>query len=156
MDSQRRTLLKASGSLGLMGLLASLGLFASEQAKAEWNKAAFEAKNLDSALAALGVTNRPADSRDIQFNAPEVAENGALVPMAVMSHIPQTRSIAILIEKNPTTLAAKFTFPEGTEPSINTRLKMDQTSRVHALVGTDGGFFVASRDITVIVGGCGA
>jgi len=100
MNHQRRDTLKASGSLGVLGLLAAAGLIKPELAQAAWNKGAFEAHKMDEALAAIGA-GKPADSTDIQITAPDIAENGAVVPVGVVSNIPNTESIAIMIEKNP-------------------------------------------------------
>ena len=89
------------------------------------------------------------------FSTPDIAENGAVVPVGITSNIPKTRSIAILVEKNPNMLAAVFDIPAGTEPSLSTRVKMGQTSNVYALVKADGKYYVASKEIKVTLGGCG-
>jgi sulfur-oxidizing protein SoxY len=121
----------------------------------DWNKAAFESKSVDEALKAMA-TSVPQQSKDIAFVAtPDIAENGAVVPIGITSAIPKTESISILIEKNPNTLAASFEIPTGTEPAITTRVKMGQTSNVYALVKADGKYFVASKEIKVTLGGCG-
>ena len=77
------------------------------------------------------------------------------MPVAVASALPKTESIAILIEKNPNTLAASFSIPAGTEPSVGTRVKMGQTSNVYALVKADGKYYVTGKEIKVTLGGCG-
>ena len=98
----------------------------------------------------------PAQSKDIVFfQTPDIAENGAVVPIGIASAIPKTESIAILIEKNPNMLAATFDIPAGTEPTITTRVKMGQSSNVYALVKADGKYYVASKEIKVTLGGCG-
>jgi len=86
---------------------------------------------------------------------PEIAENGAVVPVGVTSRIPKTESIAILIEKNPNMLAAVFDIPTGTEPVISTRVKMAQTSNIYALVKAEGRYYVAAKEVKVTLGGCG-
>ena len=107
------------------------------------------------ALKALGAVE-PAQSTDIVFaQTPEIAENGAVVPIGVVSNIAKTQSIAILIEKNPNPLAAVFDIPPGTEPALSTRVKMAQTSKVYALVKADGKSYVATKEIKVTLGGCG-
>ena len=140
----------------LLALLAAAGWLKPGDAAAEgWNKAAFEQHSLDDALKALG-SGGPVASKDITFVAtPDIAENGAVVPIGVSSAIPKTESIAILIEKNPNTLAALFDIPQGTEPALSTRVKMGQTSNVYALVKADGKYYVASKEIKVTLGGCG-
>jgi sulfur-oxidizing protein SoxY len=107
-------------------------------------------------MKALGGGGTPAQSKDIAFVAtPDIAENGAVVPIGIASAIPKTESIAILIEKNPSTLTANFDIPPGTDPTISTRVKMAQTSSVYALVKADGKYYVASKEIKVTLGGCG-
>src|SRR5664279_2884552 len=157
MNSERREILKAGGGMTLLALLAATGWLAASDAVAAdvWDKAAFETKNLSDTLKALGNVE-PVPSKDIVFfQTPEIAENGAVVPVGVTSNIPKTESIAILIEKNPNTLAAVFDIPPGTDPSILTRVKMGQSSNIVALVKADGKYYVASKDVKVTLGGCG-
>jgi sulfur-oxidizing protein SoxY len=156
MDVKRREVLKTGGGVTLLTLLAAAGwLPAGEAAAADWNKVAFETNTMDATLKALGA-GTPAQSKDITFfQTPDIAENGAVVPIGVTSAIPKTEAIAILIEKNPNMLTAMFELPPGTEPSLSTRVKMGQSSNVYALVKADGKFFVASKEIKVTLGGCG-
>ena len=154
MNQNRRQFVKVSGVLGLM---AAAGLITMEEAQAQqqaWNKAAFEAKNLEETVKALGGTTA-AQSGDIAITAPDIAENGAVVPVGVTSKIPNTQGIYVLVEKNPSALAAGFTIPAGTEANVSTRIKMGQTSNVHAVVKADGKFFVATKEVKVTLGGCG-
>jgi len=139
-----------------MTLLAAAGWLAPESAAAQaWNKNAFDAKTMDETMKAFG-GGAPAQSKDIAFvSTPDIAENGAVVPVGVSSSIPKTESIAILIEKNPNMLAASFDIPAGTDPSISTRVKMGQSSNVYALVKADGKYYVAAKEIKVTLGGCG-
>ena len=144
----------------MLGLLVAAGWLKPEEALAQaqaqtWNKAAFDTHSLADTMKALGGGD-PAQSKDIVFfQTPEIAENGAVVPIGVTSNIPKTESIAILIEKNPNLLAAVFDIPAGTEASISTRVKMAQSSNVYALVRADGKYYVAAKDIKVTLGGCG-
>jgi sulfur-oxidizing protein SoxY len=157
MDAERREALRAGGALTLLTLLAAAGWLRPGEAFAAdaWNKAAFETHSLDETMKALG-GGTPAASKDIVFFAtPDIAENGAVVPIGITSQVPKTESIAILIEKNPNMLAAVFDVPPGTEPSLSTRIKMQQTSNVYALVKADGRYHVASKEIKVTLGGCG-
>ncbi len=154
MDGQRREFVKAGSVLGLM---VAAGLLTAKEAQAQqaaWNKAAFEAKNLDDTVKALGGTSA-AQSGDISINAPDIAENGAVVPVGVTSKIPNTQAIYILVEKNPNALAAGFAIPAGTEANVATRIKMGQTSNVHAVVKADNKFYVATKEVKVTLGGCG-
>jgi sulfur-oxidizing protein SoxY len=156
MDKKRRDALKTGGGLTLLSLVAAAGWLSSDDARAaDWNKAAFEAKSLDETVKAVG-GSAAAPSISITFFAtPDIAENGAVVPIGVTSAIPKTESIAILIEKNPNMMTAMFEIPPGTDPSISTRVKMGQSSNVYALVKADGKFYVASKEIKVTLGGCG-
>ena len=157
MDTGRRQALKSGGGMTLLALVAAAGwLKPGDAAAAEgWNKAAFETHSLDETMKALG-GGAPAQSKDITFfSTPDIAENGAVVPIGITSGIPKTESIAILVEKNPNMLAAVFDIPPGTESSLSTRIKMGQTSNVYALVKADGKYYVASKEIKVTLGGCG-
>jgi sulfur-oxidizing protein SoxY len=156
METSRRDVLKAGGGMTLMGLLVAAGWLAPGEAAAQaWNKSAFEAKTLDEAVKAMG-GGAAAQSKDIAFvSTPDIAENGAVVPVGVTSSIPKTESIAILVEKNPNVLAASFDIPAGTDPSVSTRVKMGQSSNVYAVVKADGRYYVASKEIKVTLGGCG-
>ena len=156
MNTQRRKALRAGGGISLATLLVAAGwLKPGEALAADWNKAAFESKTMDEAYKSLA-GGAPAQSKDIQFVAtPDIAENGAVVPIGVSTTLPKTESIAILIEKNPNMLAAVFAIPAGTEPTVTTRVKMGQSSNVYALVKADGKYYVASKEVKVTLGGCG-
>jgi sulfur-oxidizing protein SoxY len=148
----RRDFLRTSG--GLIGLLAASG-FLGPQAQAEdWNQVAFETKKLEDLVKVLGGTGAQ-ESTDIAIVAPDIAENGAVVPIGVASKLGKTEAIAILVEKNPNVLAANFAIPEGTLPDVQTRVKMAQTSNVFALVKADGKFYYAAKEIKITLGGCG-
>ena len=150
MNRNRREAVKAAGLLALLAV-AALARLRDALAQAP---GAFEVKTLPEALKLLGAQN-PADSSAILIKAPEIAENGAVVPVSVESKIPGTQSIALLIAKNPQPLAASFDIPAGTEPSVSTRVKMGESSDVYALVKADGKFFVAKKEIKITLGGCG-
>ncbi len=155
MNRKRRQALKAGSGITVLGVLFAAGLLKPGDATAaEWNKEAFNTKNLADTLKALG-GGTTIDSKDIVLTAPDIAENGAVVPVVVTSNIPKTESIAILVEKNPNMLTASFELPAGTEPMISTRVKMGQTSNVHALIKADGKFYTAVKEIKVTLGGCG-
>lgn len=152
MDQGRRDALRISG---VLGLAIAAGLISPLEAMAEeWNKTAFDAKNYNDATKGLGATVIT-PSKDVVLNAPDIAENGAVVPLTVSTALPNVQQIAILIEKNPNTLSANFTIPAGTEPSISTRVKMRQTSNVYALIKVNGKWLMASKEIKVTLGGCG-
>jgi len=155
MNPTRRKFLRTGGSLGALALAVAGGLVRPEDAFAQqWNKAAFDAKSVADVLKAFGGSGST-DSKDIAFDAPDIAENGAVVPISIESKIPGTRSIAILIEKNPFTLSADFQIPAGTDPFVGTRVKMAETSKVYAVVNAGGKYFHAAKEIKVTIGGCG-
>ena len=155
MNLTRRSVLKAGGGASLFAVLATAGMLRPDASlAADWNQKAFDAKNLKDAFEALGAGVR-IDSADIVMTAPEIAENGAVVPIGVSSKLPGTESIAILIAKNPNPLAAGFDIPAGTEPGVMTRVKLAETSDVHVLVKAQGKYYVTKKEIKVTIGGCG-
>ena len=154
MDRGRRRMLKGTGGTAAMALAMSAGLVRSSGAWADWNKAAFETKSMSDTVKAMGGA-AATESKDITIVSPDIAENGAVVPFSLSSRIPKTESIALLVEKNPSALAANFMIPEGTEAGVTTRVKMGQTSNVIALVKADGKFYYAVKEVKVTLGGCG-
>jgi sulfur-oxidizing protein SoxY len=155
MDTRRRAVLKAGGGTGVLALAAAAGLIKPGEAFAQqWNKAAFDTKSFAATLKALGGSGST-ESAQIQIIAPDIAENGAVVPITIESAVPKTDTIAILIEKNPSTLSADFEIPAGTDPFITTRVKMAETSNIYAVVKADGKYFHAVKEIKVTLGGCG-
>ncbi len=154
MNNQRRNVLKTGSGAALLSVLAAAGIIKPGMALADWNKAAFDAKSMADTLKALGAGS-PVESKDVQVTGPDIAENGAVVPVGVASTLPNVSMVAILIEKNPNALAGTFVLPEGTEANVQTRVKMGQTSNVYALVKSDGKFFMATKEIKVTLGGCG-
>lgn len=155
MKHLRRNFLKLSGGAGAMAVAAAAGLLkAGAVWAAPWNKSAFESKAVADTLKNLGATNL-IESKDITITAPDIAENGAIVPIAVTSRIPNTQGISIIAEKNPFPLAASFEISSGGEGYVSTRVKMGQTSDVRAIVKADGKFYTAVKEVKVTVGGCG-
>jgi sulfur-oxidizing protein SoxY len=150
MHHQRRTMLKSAGAFGV---LAALGLITHAQAIAAEAMPGFDAKNFADAVKALG--GAAAESKDINLIAPEIAENGAVVPLSVSSAIPDTQAIYVFVEKNPNPLSAAFMIPAGTDPSVTTRVKMGETSRITAVVKAGGKLYTTSRETKVTLGGCG-
>ena len=153
MNKLRRLTIKAGGSFAATAAAISAGILPAS-AFADWNKAAFDAKNMNDVLKAMG-GSAPEKSSDITITAPDIAENGAVVPIAVASKLANTQSISILVEKNPSSLAAEFDILPGTEPNVGTRVKMGQSSNVHAVVKAGGKYYVATKEIKVTLGGCG-
>jgi sulfur-oxidizing protein SoxY len=155
MNPIRRSFLKLSGALGAMTAFAAAGVLKTRQAAAAtWNKSGFESKVLAEAMKSLGASSAT-ESRDIVITAPDIAENGAVVPVEVISRIPNTQSISIISEKNPFPLAATMEFANGAEPYAYVRIKMGQTSNVRAVVNAGGKFFTAAKEVKITIGGCG-
>jgi len=155
IDRSRREFLQAGSGVGVLALATAAGLIRPGEALAqEWNKAAFETKSVAATLKALGGSGST-ESTQIQITAPDIAENGAVVPITIESAVPKTEAIAILIEKNPSTLSADFDIPPGTDPFITTRVKMAETSNIYAVVKAGGKYFHAAKEIKVTLGGCG-
>lgn len=148
----RRKLLGDSAKV--MALLAGAGLLP-QAAQAAWTQAAFEAKTVADALKALG-GGAPVESKDVTITGPDIAENGAVVPVGVASALPGVKRLAVLVEKNPSALAAVFEVSDAVEPSFNTRVKMGQSSNVLAVaLMADGKVLFAQKEIKVTLGGCG-
>ena len=121
---------------------------------AVWNKDAFVAKTAQDALKGIGAVDA-APSKDLVIEAPQIAENGAVVPVEIASRIPGTTAIAVLIENNPFPLAAKFDFMEGALPFVKLNVKMGETSDIRAVAWAGGRQFAATKEIKVTIGGCG-
>jgi sulfur-oxidizing protein SoxY len=155
MNPSRRIGLRSAGSLGLYAALSAIGLFEGRPVSAQtFNATLFQAKNLSELIRMLGGASA-ADSKEILITAPDIAENGAAVSVAVRSQLPRTDQISLLVEKNPDPLAATFQLLEGVEPDLRLNVKMGQTSDVIAVVRADGRFYVARREVKVTIGGCG-
>jgi sulfur-oxidizing protein SoxY len=149
MTLRRRGLLQAAGALLAAVLLRPVAALA-----AVWNKDAFGAKSAGDAMKSLGIPAAEA-SGAIVIEAPQIAENGAVVPIEILSNVPGTTSIAVLIEKNPFPLAGRFDFMEGALPFVKINVKMGETSDVRAVATAGGKHYAATKEIKVTIGGCG-
>lgn len=153
MNSIRRHILKAAGSAGIIGTAIAAGLLKPGQALAAWNDAGFSATKAADVLAAIGASGAAA-SNDVQVKAPDIAENGAVVPVEVVTKLANVESIAILGEKNANPLIAIYNLTDF-DGSLSTRMKMGQTANVRAVVKAGGKFYTAAKEVKVTVGGCG-
>jgi sulfur-oxidizing protein SoxY len=156
MNQNRRTMLKASSGLTVLGLAVAAGLIKPNEvfAAADYPEKAFGAKSLDELMKALG-GSMPTESKDITVIAPDIAENGAVVPVGADSKIKNTSEVALLVANNPSMLSAQFMIPAGTEAKVNTRVKMGKSSDVYALVKADGKYYFAKKEVKVTLGDCG-
>lgn len=150
-QTRRRGFLRQTG---MLGLALSAVTMLPRMAFAAWNKAVFEAKSVPAVYKALGAEGAT-PSTDIQIQASDIAENGAVVPVSAISKIPNTTQISFLVEKNPTTFTAQFDLEPNVLPDVSTRLKLAQTTKVIVLVKAGGKFYTASKEIKVTLGGCG-
>ena len=145
----------------IAGGLATLGLVAAsfDRARAapdagKWPKEAFSQKTEAAAIKTLyGKT--PEASDKVSLDAPEIAENGAVVPISVTTTLPGVTAISIVVAGNPFPLAAHYIIPDGTAAAVVSRLKMAKTSNVIALVESGGKIYSATKEVKVTVGGCG-
>jgi sulfur-oxidizing protein SoxY len=146
MNSSRRTAVLAALAAVLLKPWAALA--------AVWNQEAFGAKTAPEALKSLGVSGAT-PSADVLIDAPEIAENGAVVPIEITSKVPGTATILVVIDKNPFPLVGKFDFMEGALPFVKVNVKMGETSDVRVIAQAGGKNHLATKNIKVTIGGCG-
>ena len=147
----RRSVLKA---VFTGGAIAGLGVMMPRIALAAWNATAFETDSQDAAMGAM-YDSAPAASADVNLKAPDIAENGAVVPITIQADLPNVESISLLVDENPNPLAAHYKVGKGLRPYVSTRIKMGKTSAVHAVVKADGQLMKTTKEIKVTIGGCG-
>ena len=152
---KRRTFLKGSVAAGAMGAAMGAGLLTPRLVLAAWPTAAFDAKSVDSALDALTGSHALQGSDKISIRAPDIAENGAVVPISVTSDIPNIESISIIAEKNASPLTCSFNLGKGALGFVSTRIKMGKTSSVIAVVKAGGKLYSTGKEVKVTIGGCG-
>lgn len=153
-SSRRRVLLSRAAVIA--AAVAGAGLLP-RRAQAAWNTAAFDARTIGTVAAALGIS-MPAASDAVLLDLPEIAENGAVVPVGVSitAAVSGVRRIVVMIEKNPATLAAVFELSDAIEPNVATRVKMAETCEVYgAVVLADGRVLYAAKEVKITIGGCG-
>lgn len=150
MQTRRETLKQ---SAVVAGLLATAGF--PQFAHAAFNKAAFDAKSVQDAAKAAGAASL-AESKDVTITGPDIAENGAVVPLGVSTSLPGVKQLLVLVEKNPAALVAMFHMSDSIEANFATRAKMGQSSDVYAVaIMADGKAFFAKKEVKVTLGGCG-
>ena len=149
---KRRDALKNSAAV--LGMLMAAGLLP-QAAQAAYNKTAFDAKTVADVLKALGAS-APTESKDVTLTAPDIAENGAVVPLGAATTLPNVKQMLVLVEKNPNTLVASFAVSDALEANFLTRAKLGQSSDVYAVAITnDGKALYAKKEVKVTLGGCG-
>ena len=152
---KRRIFLKGSLATGAIGVAVSAGLITPRMVLAAWPKAAFDAKSVDEAVSNLFGSSTLASSDKIKIKAPDIAENGAVVPISIEAGMEGVESISIIADKNATPLTSSFVLGKGTEAFVATRIKMGKTGNVIAVVKADGKLYSASKEVKVTIGGCG-
>ncbi|MGV6827471.1 MAG: thiosulfate oxidation carrier protein SoxY [bacterium] len=152
---KRRVFLKGSLAAGTMGVAVGAGLLAPQAVLAAWNEAAFKAKSEADAIAAGMGSAATTASDKIKIKAPDIAENGAVVPVSVTSTLEGVSSIALLVEKNAAPMAAIFNLASGTKADVSTRVKMGKTGDVIAVCKAGGKLHSARKSVKVTIGGCG-
>ncbi|GAA0784312.1 thiosulfate oxidation carrier protein SoxY [Marinobacterium sediminicola] len=152
MTIKRRTLVKALATGGgLLGLCALVP----QWAMAAWMREAFAAGETNAAIKALYGGDLPVESAEVMLDAPDIAENGAVVPLTISTTLPNVETVSVFIAENPSPLAAQFIIPEGTLAEVSTRVRMGQTTHVTAVIQSDGKLYSATKEVKVTIGGCG-
>jgi len=154
-SATRRLILQGAGAVALVGLgNLPFGLTPALAANDKYPEAAFKAKSEADAIKALyGKTAEPSDK--VKMDAPEIAENGAVVPISVTTTLADVTSISFLVSENPVALVASYKIPAGTLPNVANRIKMARTSNVIVVVEAGGKLYSANKEVKVTVGGCG-
>jgi sulfur-oxidizing protein SoxY len=151
MQEKRRLLLKS-----VLGFTTVLGAVAAmpKLAMAKWSKA-FDVATVDGAMGELYGSKEVAANDQITLKVPEIAENGAVVPVSVKTKLPNVTTISIFADKNPQPLAASFILPEGTAADVSVRIRLGETQVVKAVVESDGKLYSTEQEVKVTIGGCG-
>jgi sulfur-oxidizing protein SoxY len=155
IDAKRRTLLKGTLGASAVGVAVGAGLLTPGTVLANWPKAAFEAEDTNAALNDLLGSDATESSDKVKIKAPDIAENGAVVPVTVESDVSGAKSISIMAAGNNTPLIASFELGDNAVPFVSTRIKMAETADVIAVVKTDEGLLSAAKPVKVTIGGCG-
>jgi len=155
MSAGRRSFIQGFGSAAALAGLIGAGLLKPGRALAvEFNRSAFDARTAADALRLIGAAGAEA-SRDILLKAPEIAENGASVPIEVISQIPGTTRLSVLVDKNPAPLALQFNFAPGASARFQGKIRMAESSRLRVVAQAGGRHYTLFREVKVTVGGCG-
>ena len=155
INTKRRTFLKGTVAAGAVSAAVGAGLLTPRMVLAAWPSAAFEAKTVDDSLDALMGSHQLEGSDKITIRAPDIAENGAVVPVTVSTDIANPESITVIAEKNVSPLTASFIIGAGTEGFVSTRIKLGKTSSVIAVVKAGGKLYSTGKEVKVTIGGCG-
>jgi sulfur-oxidizing protein SoxY len=152
---KRRNFLKGTVATGVLGVAASAGMLSPRAVLAAWPESAFSSKTVDDAMSAALGSSSHSPSGDIKIKAPDIAENGAVVPITISTGMSGVESMAVFIEKNPQPLACSYDLGSGTEGFVSCRVKMGKTSDLIAVVKSGGKLHSAKKTVKVTIGGCG-
>lgn len=153
---KRRTLLKGTLAASAVGMAIGTGLLMPRIVlAASWPKDAFDAKSVDAALNGLFSSSAIQGSDKIKIKVPDIAENGAVVPVSVEVDMTGVEAISILAEKNATPLTSSYILGSNTEPFVATRIKLGKTTSVIAVVKAGGKLYSVGKEVKVTIGGCG-
>ena len=155
MNTQRRLMMKSSLATAALGTAIAAGLVTPRQVFANTLSPAFASKNSDDAIKQLFPGQSIEDSSAIKIKAPDIAENGAVVPISISSDIKNIESISVLVSKNATPLIASFNLPKNAQAYVSTRIKMGKSSDVVAIVKAGDKLYRAKTEVKVTIGGCG-
>ena len=155
MDTSRRIILKASMAAGTLAVAAGANLLIPSTVLAAWPAKAFNAKKIDAAMDAVTGKARPIASSDIKVDAPDIAENGAVVSVKVTTTLPKVESISVYVPVNAFPLSASYVLSNQMEASISGRIKMAKTADIVAIVKSNGKLYTAKKGVKVTLGGCG-
>jgi len=154
-DMKRRVFLRGSLAAGTMAVAAGAGLLTPQAVMAAWSEKAFHAKSADAALSAFFGSGKSEATDQIKIKAPDIAENGAVVPITITSDMAGVESIALMASANPTPLLAVFELGKTTAADVSTRIKMGKTGDVIAIVKAGGKLYSNRKSVKVTIGGCG-
>ncbi len=155
MKTTRRTFLKTTGGIGLTTAVLGSAALVPQRVLAAYPKAGFDATDINGAVSATMGSDQHSESADIKLKAPDIAENGAVVPITVSSSMADVTQIAIVAAANPSPLTSAFDLTSASEPYVSTRIKLGKTGDVIAVLKSGGKLYSAKKEVKVTIGGCG-
>ncbi len=155
MNNKRRIFMKGGLAASTVGIALGAGLLNPRAVLAKWPEKSFQAENIEAAMRNQLGSDQTSESGDIKIKAPDIAENGAVVPIEISSTLAGVTTMAVMVEENARPLTASYELGANTEPFISNRIKMGKTSNVVAIVKADGKLYSAKKAVKVTIGGCG-
>ena len=152
---KRRTFLKGTIAGTMVGTAVGAGLLTPRMVLGAWPTDSFKAKTVNDSIAALHGTSTTKQTSDIKIKAPDIAENGAVVPITVSTKMSNVEAITVLVDENPQPLVCNFSLASNATGFASTRIKMGKTSPVTAVIKSGGKLYINSKTVKVTIGGCG-